>query len=618
MAAVRSQRGAALLLMLVVLVLGTAWWLASAFSRDLNRTAEERAHNARVLSHAKAALIGYVAHTAAQPGENDPGALPCPEANAWVGDPDTEGRAGPNCSLPAVGRLPWRTLGLDQLRDAANEPLWYVVSPGWAKPNSTTNTLINSNSVGQLDVGGSAAVALIIAPGRAVTTSCVPPRNQARALPAPGISALDYIECLTGASYSASDGDQAVAVTDAELLPAIEAAVAWRFEQEMAPQIRTAYSGGLWPAGEVLPFAAPFGDPSTSNFQGAPVLSTGTASVVNGSATVALSASITPSVAGRYLRVAGSPNTYRIAAHAAGSSTLTLGTPYPESTTSATYAIFAADGLLPVTSSCSTSDPRCDASFVTWRNAATFTRTGGAFEATPTTCTAGGTPSVLTCTVRYFYIPLLIPDYMDFRVDAAAENVGRALRQLNPAVPIGDVASYTLSNVALSGDASASIRVSGRTDAASTNILTGTIGAITCGSFGLVCLESTITVPIGLFADHPVVDPSNAASNWFYRNNWHHVAYYAAAPNVTPNGPRSCTTSGTCLGVNFHPDDGKHRGLVLLSGRRLAGQSTPRSTLNDWFEGTNATGASPFTLREPALMINRSFNDRVAVIDKNP
>jgi hypothetical protein len=149
------------------------------------------------------------------------------------------------------------------------------------------------------------------------------------------------------------------------------------------------------------------------------------------------------------------------------------------------------------------------------------------------------------------------------------------------------------------------------------------LGSLLCSVdiFGVtvpLCFEDTISVPIALFSDHPVVDPAIATYNWFYRNKWHEVAYYAAAPNVTPTGPRSCVTGSTCIGVTYHPDDGKHRGLVILSGRTLGGSARPNGSLSDWLEGGNADGASPFAVRSPTLMVNRTFNDHVATIDKNP
>ena len=112
-------------------------------------------------------------------GENNPGAFLCPEAAANIGT-GNEGLAQSNCTLPAIGRLPWKTIGIEKLQDASGEPLWYVVANGWAKPSSAANTIINSNCTdsvsamtcwsGQLTVDGNAnaAVALIIAPGQAL------------------------------------------------------------------------------------------------------------------------------------------------------------------------------------------------------------------------------------------------------------------------------------------------------------------------------------------------------------------------------------------------------------------------------------------------------------------
>ena len=54
----KKQRGAALMAMLAVIVLGASWWLVSALSTPVNRASLEADHNARVLSQAKSALLG--------------------------------------------------------------------------------------------------------------------------------------------------------------------------------------------------------------------------------------------------------------------------------------------------------------------------------------------------------------------------------------------------------------------------------------------------------------------------------------------------------------------------------------------------------------------------------
>src|SRR6267378_4714643 len=159
----QQQRGAALLVLLAVLVLGASWFLVSrldALSAGIF-TPSNRNHNALVLSQAKQALIGYVAMNAAQSGENNPGRFPCPEGAALVGT-SAEGISAPYVyvgppplnapTCATVGRLPWRTLGLDKLVDSSAEPLWYVVSPAWQLVTSATTLTINSNTIGQLNV----------------------------------------------------------------------------------------------------------------------------------------------------------------------------------------------------------------------------------------------------------------------------------------------------------------------------------------------------------------------------------------------------------------------------------------------------------------------------------
>jgi hypothetical protein len=165
------QRGAALIALLAIIILAASWMLVSKLNATGSDIAAARqARNAVVLNQAKQALIGYVAAQAAKAGEPRPGALPCPEAAGYFDDPTQDGQAASSCTLPKVGRFPWRTIGTDKLVDAYGEPLWYVVSAGWAY-TSGAGPVVNSNILGQLTVDGTAnsAVALIIAPGPAIT-----------------------------------------------------------------------------------------------------------------------------------------------------------------------------------------------------------------------------------------------------------------------------------------------------------------------------------------------------------------------------------------------------------------------------------------------------------------
>jgi len=580
----RLQRGAALLVLLAVLVLGASWFLVSrldALSAGIF-TASHRNHNALVLSQAKQALIGYVAMNAAQSGENNPGRFPCPEAAGNIGGVN-EGIAAAACTLPAVGRLPWKTLGLDKLVDASSEPLWYVVSPGWAI--TAGNLVINSNTIGTLKVDGqqNAAVALIIAPGVAmnVPSAGCTARNQTRANPSPTIDALDYIECFdttvtpptfTTTGPTTSFNDQVVRISVADVMPAIEAAIAHRFQRDIAPLIRSTYSNSdpanpnpRWPANPLLPFALSFANP-TAAASYAPGVTHGTQGILP------LSYSET------------APNS---------------GTPCTPSA----------------------ADPRCQPLFVAWTGG---TLSGPSIKSPSCTVVTTVTTPVTTrldCTFYYTCNPVCTPPTINYTIQAQAANVGTSLRQINMSATIGSAnVSATLGNAtgALDNSGSASLTLTGT---ATPNGLGGLFANLFCGLpliSPLGCKQSLISVPIGVLADHPILDPTNATYSWFLRNKWHEVSYYAVAPGIAPGGGGSCTTSISCLRVTYHPSDGKQRGLIFIAGRPLGSQVRPPTAVSDLLEGANAGGTSPFELRSATLQINRSFNDRIIVVDSNP
>jgi hypothetical protein len=155
------ERGHAILLTLVVIATGVTL-LTYGASADVARRLNSDAQTERVLALAKQALIARAVADA-----NRPGSLPCP-------DPLNNGNSpGLDCGSLYIGRLPWRTLGLEDLRDASGERLWYVLSPNFT---DATGVRINSDTRGTLTVyGGSTAhvlgdevAALIIAPGSAL------------------------------------------------------------------------------------------------------------------------------------------------------------------------------------------------------------------------------------------------------------------------------------------------------------------------------------------------------------------------------------------------------------------------------------------------------------------
>ncbi|HEY6821243.1 MAG TPA: hypothetical protein VI321_04430, partial [Burkholderiales bacterium] len=259
----RRQRGIALLFVIAMITMGGTWYMISRLNRlSLNHSAIDRRNNAEVLSKAKQALIGYVIAQANKPGENNPGSLPCPELPTYFNDASgNDGKTASSCAtLPAVGRFPWRTIGSDKLVDAAGEPLWYVVSPGWGYTGS--NTVINSNSVGQLNIdsvaytsqaAGDTVIALLIAPGPAIYTNCNGTGvSQVRAQTANvAPDWRNYLECENATNPadanfvttgpSASFNDQVLKITVADLMPGLEAAIADRIQREIDPVLKTVY-----------------------------------------------------------------------------------------------------------------------------------------------------------------------------------------------------------------------------------------------------------------------------------------------------------------------------------------------------------------------------------------
>ena len=274
----RRQRGLALILLLSVIVVAVAWLAVGALGKAVPTTAESETRTAVALQAGKQALLAYVAQYAARASTGEPGQMPCPESLTLA---NPEGQSSTSCSgiNIVVGRLPWRTLGIDPLRDGDGELLWYVMR-GFRDPP------INFGEPGgQLVYNGSAAVALVIAPGRPLNTSFVagaPPAGcskQNQMVPArntPTLIAANFVECGLATGNVAAPGDPAwtndrvIAITEAEWADAIAPALADRLQRQVAPALedwRANRSLAIW-GSRFLPFASSFGDPSVNDLCG--------------------------------------------------------------------------------------------------------------------------------------------------------------------------------------------------------------------------------------------------------------------------------------------------------------------------------------------------------------
>ncbi|MDD5299120.1 MAG: hypothetical protein PHD65_01345 [Gallionella sp.] len=174
-----TQRGAALIVMLVIMVIGFSALLANSFSlAGLNNQRQIR--TAAALAQAKEALIGYAVTYGDTHAGKVHGYLPCPNLSGGTLGA-TEGSAAGSCAgknISQIGRLPWKELNLPPLRDSTGECLWYAVSGTYK--NNTPTGLMNWDTNGQLQVYASdgstlltpaenQAVAVIFAPGAAQT-----------------------------------------------------------------------------------------------------------------------------------------------------------------------------------------------------------------------------------------------------------------------------------------------------------------------------------------------------------------------------------------------------------------------------------------------------------------
>lgn len=241
-----SQRGQIVILIVLILALGTGF-LVFSLAGPRETTAQKNAKTDAALARVKQALIGW---SAAQTPDSThllfrPGELPCPDIS-------NDGFDDGACGAGAIGRVPWKTLGIPEPLDGFGEPIWYAIAGPFRYKNITPSPQppITSDTVGNLTVySGSAAVtltsqaiAVLFAPGPSVgsqsrgataalcstTGTTIPQRN----------CAANYLESTGGgnnaqtggpfiqAPASATFNDRVLAITNADLMPLVEQRVA--------------------------------------------------------------------------------------------------------------------------------------------------------------------------------------------------------------------------------------------------------------------------------------------------------------------------------------------------------------------------------------------------------
>ncbi len=232
------QKGMVIVVMLTIIILGSALLLVSGLN-DNGWQRHNDTETALALAQARQALTGFAAASQARPGE-----LPCPD----VDDDGVADYASRLC-VSLTGRLPWRTLGLNDLGDGGGERLWYAVS---GNLHANGNTPINSNTTGQLVLDGRAGFAAVIIAAREVVTGQArnaANRNNPRAY-------LEGDNATTGDDRFVSQGaqpfnDRLLALSSQDLMALVERRVAG----EIADRLQDYYSRNGF-----FPYAASLGD----------------------------------------------------------------------------------------------------------------------------------------------------------------------------------------------------------------------------------------------------------------------------------------------------------------------------------------------------------------------
>lgn len=247
------QRGFSGLWVLVLLSIaggGSALLLASFGPPTMSWQRDQITTDA--LARAREGLIGYAVSRGDMTGIARPGELPCPDTKPAT-DPEY-GKEDDTCGAGAIGRVPWRTLGIPEPKDHAGETLWYAVA-GPFRRNPPNTGIINSDTRGNMVVYGpdgaapltTEAVAVIFAPAALVGSQRRSAATSAFcATTGTTITehscAANYLEAMAGGNNAATNGpfvlgalaagnaasynDRGVYITAAEMLPAVEMRVA--------------------------------------------------------------------------------------------------------------------------------------------------------------------------------------------------------------------------------------------------------------------------------------------------------------------------------------------------------------------------------------------------------
>lgn len=631
-AATLRQRGFALIAMIALAAIVTAFLIALGLNRSQSELLNEREdRNMTALRQAKAALIAYAASEQWQNTGGatpfQPGALPCPDLDNDGIAEDHELPQNP-CNLPKerVGRFPWKTVGAEDLRDAAGERLWYAVSANFLKNTPAYRNVINSDTQGQLTVTGAApavnVVAVLFAPGEIVQNEARVPTN-----PATYNDPVNFLEQFNNVTYDVFTSvarpietlnDRVLVVTQADLMAAVEPVVAANLERDVKPFLTNYASPSQWGR---FPFAAqwnalPAGTPgsSGSGTNRSPWTFVGVPGASNGLLPISAVAVSAASNASPIVVTTSSPH-----ALSTGDAVLIWGVQGNAAANGNYWTVTVVDATRFRLNGSAGSGSYTSGGTVTpqypWTNWA-VSKTGGSGIIDNVSCVKVTGPPGLQCTFRVrdqfcFFTNCI--NNLRFQVQA---DVGANAGLSFAVVPDKSDVSTTDNGVPTTF---LSDSIAGSLD----NVGLGTVTyrAIYQPNCFNTCVNHNIVVTI------PDVVPSrftNASdplpsASWFIANEWYRQTFYAVAPDLLPGAGGTCGPAPLppCLTVTNLPPrfttSSDKQAILILAGRTLNGSPRPSSTWNNYMEGANQTATVTNTYENRAGSPT-SINDRVVVV----
>jgi len=559
---VSVQRGFALIALLSLAALISAFLIVSALnltSAGVANEREDRSMNA--LRKAKTALIAYAASEQwqlykGQPTDQ-PGGLPCPDADD---DGDSEGLC--SSALSRIGRLPWASIGTDDLRDASGERIWYAVSSNFRRLSGTT--IINSDTQGLLTVTGAApasnVVAIVFAPGEALfgQDRVASHNNLAAYLEGYTAGPSDYTFDSV-AMRSGTANDRLLVITQADLMAAVEPVVAARIERDIKPLMQDYFD--KWQA---YPFPAPFGvggpPAAQSSYVGVSTQTHGLLPLTNAPTSFAWTGAAVTQLVG-----------------------------HPKETGSSTVT----------SSSCTiNSSPR--------RAVCQVNYSGGSDDRPVIVLEV----FISNANILFADTPIGTEPPENLTM---VDNGGDALTS-GPYGQWSFVApDFPPTRIFVARSAAGALTYTGRLQPAGSNGNRVTI-TVPLPSPGVLNYLPIISGNSG-------TNPNGA---WFIANEWYKQTYYAISPGYSPGGvavgslatcsPLPATPS--CLKVNNLPAPSNNKGAILvLAGRSLNGNPRP-SAIANYLESANLAAANDTTpfVYEHRAGVPTAINDRVVVV----